>query len=140
MAIETAKDKIRLSQIVEEKQELLTIDGDVIVNDVKPDVLKIISTTGTVCVYKKEVLSGKVKLEGCINTYIIYLADDEENSIRTINTSLDFAEIIDLENCKEGMSLDVVLLLKGFETKILNGRKMHIKALLDVNLKVYKTS
>lgn len=140
MAIETAKDKIRLSQIVEEKQELLTIDGDVIVNDVKPDVLKIISTTGTVCVYKKEVLSGKVKLEGCINTYIIYLADDEENSIRTINTSLDFAEIIDLENCKEGMSLDVVLLLKGFETKILNGRKMHIKALLDVSLKVYKTS
>lgn len=140
MAVETAKDKIRLSQIVEEKQELLTIDGDVIVNDVKPDVLKVISTTGTVCVYKKEVLNGKVKLEGCINTYIIYLADDEENSIRTINTSLDFAEIIDLENCKEGMSLDVVLLLKGFETKILNGRKMHIKALLDVNLKVYKTS
>ena len=90
MAVETAKDKIRLSQIVEEKQELLTIDGDVIVNDVKPDVLKVISTTGTVCVYKKEVLNGKVKLEGCINTYIIYLADDEENSIRTINTNLDF--------------------------------------------------
>lgn len=140
MALESAKDMIRLSQIVGQKQEVLTIDGDVIVNDVKPDVLRIVSTTGTVCVYKKEVLNGKVKLEGCINTYIIYLADNEQNTVRTINTSLDFAEIIDLENCKEGMSLDAMLCLKGFETKILNGRKLHVKAFLDAKLKVYKTT
>lgn len=140
MAVETAKDVIRLSQIVGQKKEVLTIDGDVIVNDVKPDVLKVISTTGTVCVYKKEVLNGKVKIEGCVNTYIIYLADDEESSVRTINTSLDFAEIIDLENCKEGMSLDVTFFLKGFDTKVLNGRKLHVKAFLDASLKVYKTA
>ena len=114
MSLETAKDKIRLSQIVAQKQELLTIGGDVIVNDVKPDILKVISTTGTVCVYKKEVLNGKIKIEGCINTYIIYLADDEEGSIRTINTNLDFAEIIDLEKCKEGMTLEDTLTLAGF--------------------------
>lgn len=140
MAVETARDKIKLSQIVGQKQEVLTIDGDVIVNDVKPDVLKVISTTGTVCVYKKEVLNGKVKLEGCINTYIIYLADDENSSVRTINTSLDFVEIVDLENCKEGMTIDAALCLKGFETKVLNGRKLHVKAFLEVSLKVYKTT
>lgn len=140
MAVETAKDKIKLSQIVGQKQEIITIDGDVIVNDVKPDVLKVINTNGVICVYKKEVLNGKVKLEGCINTYIIYLADDEEGSIRTINTSLDFAEIIDLENCKEGMTLEDTLVLKGFETKILNGRKLHVKAFVDVGLKVYSNS
>lgn len=140
MVVETAKDNIKLSQIIGQKQEALTIDGDVIVNDVKPDVLKVISTTGTVCVYKKEVLNGKVKLEGRINTYIIYLADDENSSVRTINTSLDFAEIIDLESCKEGMTIDAALCLKGFETKVLNGRKLHVKAFLDVSLKVYKTT
>ena len=64
MAIETAKDKIKLSQIVGQKHEVITIDGDVIVNDVKPDILKVISTNGTICVYKKEVLNGKVKFEG----------------------------------------------------------------------------
>ncbi len=86
MAVETARDKIKLSQIVGQKQEILTVDGDVIINDVKPDVLKVINTNGTICLCKKEALNGKVKLEGCVNTYIIYLADDETGSIRTINT------------------------------------------------------
>ena len=140
MALEIAKDKIRLSQIVCQKQELITIDGDVIVNDIKPDVLKVISTNGVICIYKKEVLNGKIKFEGCINTYIIYLADDEEGSIRTINTNLDFAEIIDLENCTEGMTLEDTLSIKGFETRILNGRKIHVKAFVDADLKVYSNT
>ena len=112
------------------------MDGDVIVNDVKPDVLRVISTTGTLCIYKKEALNGKIKLEGCINTYIIYLADDENGSIRTINTSLDFAEIVDMENCKEQMTLEDNICIKGFETKVLNGRKLHVKAFLDANITI----
>ena len=136
MAVETAKDKIKVNQIVSQKQEIITVDGDVIVNDVKPDVLRVISTTGTLCIYKKEALNGKIKLEGCINTYIIYLADDENGSIRTINTSLDFAEIVDMENCKEQMTLEDNICIKGFETKVLNGRKLHVKAFLDANITI----
>jgi len=137
MAVETAKDKIRLSELIGQKQEMLNIDGDVIVNDIKPDVLKVINTNGTLCIYKKEVLNGKIKLEGCVNTYIIYLADDENNSIRTINTSLDFAEFIDMENCTEEMTLEDNIYIKGFETKVLNGRKLHVRAFLDASIKVY---
>ena len=62
MAVETAKDKIKLNQIVGQKQEIITVDGDVIVNDVKPDVLKVINTNGTICVYKKEIMEGKIKM------------------------------------------------------------------------------
>ena len=136
MAVETARDKIKLSQIVGQKQEIITVDGDVIVNDVKPDVLKVINTNGTICVYKKEALNGKVKLEGCVNTYIIYLADDEIGSIRTINTSLDFSETIDMENSREGMTVEENLCIKGFETKVLNSRKVHVRAFVEAGIKV----
>lgn len=139
MAVETAKDKIKLSQIIGQRQEILTVDGDVIVNDIKPDVLKVINTNGTICLYKKEVLNGKVKLEGCVNTYIIYLADDEAGSIRTLSTNIDFQEIIDMENCKEQMTLEDILCIKGFETKVLNGRKLHVKVFIETNLKVYSS-
>lgn len=137
MAVETAKDKIKLSQIVGQKQEIITVDGDVIVNDVKPDVLKIINTNGTICIYKKEALNGKVKLEGCVNTYIIYLADDETGSIRTINTSLDFSETIEMDNCKEFMTVEDTLCIKGFETKVINSRKVHVRAFIETGLKVF---
>lgn len=137
MAVETAKDKIRLNQIVGQKQEIITVDGDVIVNDVKPDVLKIINTNGTICIQKRETLNGKVKLEGCVNTYIIYLADDEMGSIRTINSELDFSTTIDVEGTKEGFSLEENLCIKGFETKVLNSRKIHIKTFIDADIKVF---
>lgn len=139
MAVETARDKIKLNQIVGHKQEIITVDGDAIVNDVKPDVLKIINTNGTICIQKRETLNGKVKLEGCVNTYIIYLADDETGSIRTINTSLDFSVTIDMDNCKENHTLEEALCIKGFETKILNSRKVHIKAFIEANLKVFSS-
>ena len=128
MAVETAKDKIKLSQIIGQKQEIITVDGDVIVNDVKPDVLKVINTNGTICVYKKEALNGKVKIEGCVNTCIIYLADDETGSIRTINTSLDFSETIEMESSRDNMTVEENLCIKGFETKVLN---LNVLSVLD---------
>lgn len=137
MALETAKDSIMISQIIGQKKEIITIEGDVIVNDVKPDVLKIINTNGTICIYKKEVLDGKVKIEGCINTYIVYLADDENGSVRSLCTSLDFTEYLEIEGCQSQMNLEEQLVIKGFETKILNGRKIHVKAFVDINAKVY---
>lgn len=139
MAVETARDKIKLNQIVGQKQEIITVNGDAIVNDVKPDVLKIINTNGTICIQKRETLNGKVKLEGCVNTYIIYLADDETGSVRTINTSLDFSVTVDIDNCKEGHTLEENLCIKGFETKILNSRKVHIKTFIEANLKVFSS-
>ena len=60
MAVETAREKIKLNQIVAQKQEIIAVDGDAIVNDVKPDVLKIINTNGIICIQKKETLNGKV--------------------------------------------------------------------------------
>ena len=44
MVVETAKNQIILNQIVGQKKESRLVETDVIVNDVKPDVLNVIST------------------------------------------------------------------------------------------------
>lgn len=103
MVVETVKDQIVLNQLIGQKKEIKQIETDVIVNDIKPDVLKIINTNGVVSIYKKEVMDGKVRVDGAINTYIIYMADDEKGETRTINTTLDFSQIIDMENCRDDM-------------------------------------
>ena len=68
------------------------IEDDVIVPDIKPDIINAVSTSGTVCIYKKEISNGKVKIEGKIDTYIMYLADTEDGYIRSLNTSLEFSQ------------------------------------------------
>ena len=90
MLIETEKETVCINQIVGQKRTEIEVEGDIIVNDIKPDVLNVISTNGIPCVYKKEVIDGKVRLDGCINTYIIYFADSNESAVRSLNTTLDF--------------------------------------------------
>lgn len=137
MIVETNKEQIVLNQIIGQKKELRTVETDVIVSDIKPDVLNIISTSGIINIYKKEVLDGKVRIDGGINSYIIYLADDEQGSTRSLNHCIDFTQIIDIDNCREEMILDENIQIKNFETKIINGRKINIKANIEVSANVY---
>lgn len=111
-------------------------EEDFVVPDIKPDILNTIRTNGTVCIYKKEVTDGKVKIEGSINVYIMYLADDETSSIRSLNTTLSFSQTIDFEKVKEGMMLEDKILLKSLECRVINGRKINVKAMLDLDLKI----
>lgn len=140
MTIETNKETININQIIKRKKDILQVTEDVIVNDVKPDILNVINTNGTVCVYKREIQNGKIKIDGGINTYIIYLADDENGSIRTLNTYLDFTYSLEIENSKENMILDEDISIKNFETQIINGRKINLKANLEIDIKVYENS
>lgn len=137
MLLETEKESVCINQIVGQKKDEIEVEGDVIVNDIKPDVLNIISTNGIPCVYKKEVMDGKIRLDGSINTYIIYLADSENSAVRSLNTVLDFTGMIDIENCMVGMTANEKVRIKRFETKVLNGRKINVKAVLEIETKVY---
>jgi len=137
MLLETEKESVCINKKVGQKREEIIVEGDVIVNDIKPDVLSIISTSGIACVYKKEVMDGKVRLDGSINTYIIYLADSEDSSVRSLNTVIDFTGMIDIENCMSYMVANEKVNIKKIETRILNGRKLNIKVVLEVEIEVY---
>ena len=76
MIIDTTKEGLCINQIIGQRNEVVTIDGDLIIPDIKPDIISTIHTHGIVCCYKKEVLEGKVRLDGVIYLYITYLADD----------------------------------------------------------------
>ncbi|MBE5805670.1 MAG: DUF3794 domain-containing protein [Clostridiales bacterium] len=137
MAIETLKEKLCVNQIIGKSKENIVIQGDVIIPDIKPDILSTINVNGTVCIYKKEVLDGKIRIDGGVQVYIIYLADDENGSIRAINTVVDFTKIIEMENIKSNMNIESNIKLKDVECRILNGRKININSNLDIELIAY---
>lgn len=135
MSIETDKEKICINHIVNQKKETFIVKGDCIIPDIKPDILKEINTSGIICVYKKEVTAGKLKIDGNINTYTIYLADDETNRIRSINFNLDFSQIITIDNATPEMEIKLETKLKNIECKILNERKISITAFVEADIK-----
>ena len=137
MVVETKKENLCINQIIAKKSEDVIIEGDVIIPDIKPDILNAINTNGTVCVYKKEIMDGKIRLDGSVNLYIMYLPDNETDTVRSINTSLDFTQIIDIEEARENMNLEEDVQIKGIECKVLNGRKINIKVYTNINVKIY---
>ena len=88
--MEITKETVKINKIICEKKENINVQGDMIVPDAKPDILNTINSTGNISIYKKEINEGKLRIDGNILTYIMYLADDEKNSIRGLNTTLDF--------------------------------------------------
>lgn len=136
MAVEMTKDSICVGRIIEQKNESAIIEGDSIIPDIKPDILSSISTSGTVCIYKKEILDGKVRIDGSIEAYIMYLADDENGSVRSMNSNIDFTQVIDMEKARADMQLETNVVLKNIECRVINGRKISTKAILDIEVKV----
>lgn len=136
MSVDTSKETLCINQIIGQKMDTIMVEEDFVVPDIKPDILNAISTSGNVCIYKKEVMDGKVKIDGCINAYIIYLADDEKGGIRSLNINSNFSKTVDFDNAKEGMMLESNFSLKSIECRVLNGRKISVKSMVDVNLKI----
>lgn len=138
MTVDTQKEKICINKIVEEKNEVVTIEGDQIVPDVKPDVIASINTSGNICIYKKEILDGRVRIDGCIDAYVMYLTESEDSLVRGLNTSIDFTHMMDIPNCTSQMQLELDTTLKGIDCKVLNGRKINLKTNIEFKVKVYE--
>ena len=70
MKVETSNKNINVNRIVSKKKESFILEEDIIIPDVKPDILNTINTIGNVCIYKKEVLDGKIRLDGEVNVFL----------------------------------------------------------------------
>ena len=137
MEVDATRQTITVNKLISTKKEVVTIEGDMIVPDVKPDILNTIDTVGNVCIYKKEVLDGKVRFDGSINLNVIYLADTDNDFTRSLTNSLDFTQIIDVDNCRAGMELRNNINIKDIECKVLNGRKINTKVTLEIEVFIY---
>ena len=135
--IEAQRENLSINKLIAEKKEIIFAEGDMIVPDSKPDILNTICTSGVVSIYKKEAQEEKIRLDGAINTYIMYMPDGTEDTVRGLNTSIDFSENLNVPNCKDGMNVISDVNIKSIEGKVINGRKIGIKATLEVSLKIY---
>ena len=140
MVLDVDKEMLSVNRMLGNKKENFQVEGDVIVPDVKPDILNTICTSANIIIYKKEVMDGKIKIDGSINVYIMYLADSENSNVRGLNTSLDFSKVFDFPEARSNVMLEDVCAIKDIDCKVLNGRKINIKASIDFDLKIYSNN
>ncbi|MGI6777160.1 MAG: DUF3794 and LysM peptidoglycan-binding domain-containing protein [Acetivibrionales bacterium] len=136
MSLELVREAIRLNQVIGSETSQTVVDSDIIVPDIKPDIAHILLLDGDVFVNSSEVIQNKVLINATINYRILYVPEDEVNSVKGINTSTDFSYSLDIADSEQGMKCRVKCDLEHLEYEILNGRKINVKAIVKVDGKV----
>lgn len=119
-------EKININKKMIEHENKIQIINDIIVPDIKPDIINIITTNGIPYIYKEDCENGRIKLDGSIDTRIVYLSVDGDT--RCIQTILDFSDILDNEKIKDKSYIKYKIEIDNLSIKVLNERKLNIKA------------
>lgn len=135
--IDIVNEKLNVNRLISEKKQVIFVESDMIVPDSKPDVLNIINSSGVVSIYKKEVLDDKIRVDGCINGYIMYTPGSNEEFVRGINTNIDFSEFVNVSNINKDMNIIIQSKIKSIDANVVNERKVTIKSAIELYIKIY---
>lgn len=132
------KNTVVINKKTASNTKIIEINGDVIVPDIKPDIVNIINTNGIPYIYKEDITNGRVRIDGNIDTYVVYLADNGET--RSIQTTLSLAESIEDSGITETSIAKQKIVLESIDSKVLNERKISIKAMVKIKSEIYEKS
>lgn len=130
MSLELVREAIKVNRAISQEATQTVIENDIIVPDTKPDISRILLLDGDTHLESTEITDGEIQVKGAVRYNILYIADDDERSIKSINSSSAFEYSFDMPNIKPGMNCRVKCSVEHADYEILNGRKINIKAIL----------
>ena len=72
MSVILKKEDIQTNDVICQKYNRTTVESDVIVPDVNPDILKVLDVSGYITVTEKSIRSGKIYIRGTVNMTVLY--------------------------------------------------------------------
>ncbi len=130
-------EKIQTSDIVFQKDSRTTVECDIIVPDVKPDILKVLEVSGYISVAEKVVRSGKIYIQGTAHMNVLYAPDGEVSSrVKNLSASQDFTHTIDAGGADGELSLSLEVEPEGFNYTLINSRKLNLRCVALIGAKL----
>ena len=135
---EISKNNLSLSRILSRSDSIISVEGDTIVSDAKPDILNILSIDSLINIYDSSITNGRADISGVAEFNILYSSDNPTNEIFKLSTSLPFKTSIELpeETNYISISADTTKIIPT----ILNSRKINISATLKLTITAIENS
>ncbi|MCD7882257.1 MAG: DUF3794 domain-containing protein [Lachnospiraceae bacterium] len=108
----------------------MTLDEDLNVPDVKPDVGMIIQSRGHLLLEHTRAESGKLFADGFLETGILYMDDTKERQLCRLDVKLPFEEVIAVDDLEPGESVRLRHETEDLNVSLINSRKLSIRALI----------
>lgn len=130
------KQKIKIKRKVMELEKETEVKTDIIVPDIKPDMVAIKTTNANTYICKEEVSMGKLRVDGRIDGYVTYLSESGES--RSLEITLDYTQNLDDDKIKDNFTSRNTVTLKEIDAKILNERKICVTAKVKIEAGIFE--
>lgn len=134
--MELMKELVRLSQTVYKGETRVMAEGDVVVPDIKPDILKLLQVDAVSYITNAETSDGVLNIEGCVDLTILYIPDREGERIRSIETVFEFSHRAESKKITADTSAEAVSNVVKVDFSAVNSRKVKIKAAVSLDYEV----
>lgn len=134
--MELVKENVTVNQVSCKGGTQVLVDEDIIVPDVKPDILKILQLDASSCITEKKISNGKTQIGGRVDLKILYIPDSDKEKIKSIVTSFDYAQNVDSQNIADGMTAIVTSNVERAEFSLINSRKLRVKIIVGLDYEV----
>lgn len=134
MSLEYENSLLTLNQMVFEDIAQNMVEGDIIIPDVKPDIISVIHKDAKVKVISKD---GMV-VRGIIKFNILYMSDDPSRFISSIDHSINFEQQIDGLKETGDIRSYVDSMVDHIDCTILNGRKLKVNAIISTKVRMFQ--
>lgn len=102
-------------------------EGDAIVPDNKPDIEKILRSSGNVIIDNTSIADGRLNYRGRINLECLYLSKGENKRLHTMSKDIEINDFIAISGIEENMIPKIKCTIENIDTGILNERKINYK-------------
>ncbi len=132
--MEILKKRIRTNQFKGRAFTQITLDDDFNVPDVRPDIDKIIEENGDIKISDIRVMEGKVSVHGKLEFAVLYVSSYDARPIHHMDGSIDFEEIVNMDNVAEGDDVRVSWDMEDLRTSLINSRKLSVRSIISLTL------
>ncbi len=115
----------------------VSVEEDIIVPDVKPDILKVLQVDARAYITDKGIISGGVYVQGKLYVNILYIPDSETEEICSIKTEFGFKTKIDNSAVLPDMSLKMYCDVIKADFSAINSRKLAIMASVLIDYEIF---
>lgn len=130
------KKNIHMNRQKSKAVSQLTLDDDFNVPDTRPDMGKIIQEKGSIKIEEMKPQADHVGIKGALEFQVLYLSDEGDRKIHSLDGRVPFEEIINIEGASDGDNLSLNWELEDLSTNLINSRKISVKTIVTFHLTV----
>ena len=138
--IKTQNNICAIDEILQDSKDQSTIKEVITMPIDIPDVIQIYNIITKPYITESVVENEKIKVEGIIDTYILYLANNEENPVYSYKQEVPFEYWVDAPGVTSDMACDIKVEIEHFSYSMNAASEIEIRYILSVASKVIKTS